>query len=60
MTAPAAGPMTSAAAVLKVSEIEKLISIAGTSIASQPAMTVSARSTIRASDTGPVRICQPE
>jgi len=60
VTAPAAGPITRAAAVLKVSETEKLIGIAGTGIASQPTMTVSARSTTRANDTGPVRICQVE
>ena len=60
VTAPAAGPITRAAAVLKVSEIEKLISIDGTRRASIPVVTVSASRATRANDTGPVQICHPE
>ena len=60
VTAPAAGPMSRAAAVLNVSEIEKLIGMSGTRSASQPAVTVSTRSTTSANDTGPPTICHAE
>ena len=54
VNAPAAGPMSSAAAMLNVSEIEKLIGIDGTRRASHPARTVSERKTTKAGDSGPV------
>ena len=60
VTAPADGPITRAAAVLKVSEIEKLISIDGTRRASMPVVTVSASRATRTNDSGPVQICHPE
>jgi hypothetical protein len=57
---PAAGPMSRAAAVLKVSEMEKLISIAGTRSASHPAVAVSTSMAISAYETGSVATSQTE
>jgi hypothetical protein len=52
--------MSRAAAVLNVSEIEKLIGMDGTRNATSPAPTVREIKTTKAGDTGWVTMCHPE
>jgi len=54
VTVPAAGPKSSAAAIVKLSEMEKLTEVPGMRSVADPLRTVSAASTYHRSSTGSI------